>query len=64
MAQINLSTENQQIHRYGEQTQSCQGRGGGNGWTGSLRLVDTNYWVWSGKAMRSCCIALETISSH
>ena len=36
----------------------------GVGWTGNLGLVDANYCLWSGWAMRSCCIALGTISSH
>ena len=37
----------------------CQ-RGGG----GSLQLVDANYCIWSGKAMRFCCVAQGTLSSH
>ena len=36
----------------------------GVGWTGSLGLVDANYSIWSGEAMRSCCIAQGTVSSH
>ena len=41
-----------------------KGEGKGVGWLGSLGLIDTNYCLWSGLAMRSCCVALETISSH
>ena len=34
-------------------------------WTGNLGLIDANYCIWSGSAMRSCCIAaLGTVSSH
>ena len=36
----------------------------GVGWTGSLELIDTNYCFWNGLAMRSCCVALRTMSSH
>ena len=36
--------------------------GEGMGWLGSLRLIDTNYCLWNGLAMRSCCVALGTIS--
>ena len=47
MAQMNLSTEEKQTHRYGKQTCACQGgkgRGGG-GCTGTLGLVDANYYI-------------------
>ena len=36
----------------------------GVGWTGSLGLVDANYYIWSGQAMKSCCIAQGTIPNH
>lgn len=35
----------------------AKGEWEGVGWTGSLGLVDANYCMWSGKAMRSYCIA-------
>ena len=35
----------QHTHRHGEQMCRCQGGGGGSGWTGSLRLVDANYYI-------------------
>ena len=38
--------------------------GEGVGWIGSLGLIDTNYCLWNGLAMRSCCVALGTMSSH
>ena len=42
----------------------AKGQGKGVGWTGNLGLIDVNYCIWSGKVMRSCCIALGTVSSH
>ena len=36
----------------------------GMGWTGNQGLIDENYCLWNGLAMRSCCIALGTICSH
>ena len=49
MAQMNLSTKQKQTHRYREQTCGCQGGlGEGEGWTGSLWLVDANYYIENG----------------
>ena len=42
MVQTNLPTK--QTHRHREQTCGCQGAGEGEGWTGSLGLVDANYY--------------------
>ena len=36
----------------------------GVGWLGSLGLIDTNYCLWNGLAVRSCCVALGTMSGH
>ena len=36
----------------------------GVGWIGSLGLIDADYCLWNGLAMRSCCVALGTMSSH
>ena len=65
MAQMNLSTEkkimdldNRFVVAKGEE------EGKGVGWMGCLGLMDANYCLWNGLAMRSCCVALETISSH
>ena len=62
MAQRNLCAEQKQTHKHGWQTCGCQGRG--RGWTGSLGLIDSIYYIYNGRAMRSCCIAQETIPSH
>ena len=42
----------------------AKGEGEGVRWTGIWELVDANYCIWSGKAMRSCCVAQGTIYSH
>ena len=33
-------------------------------WIGSLGLIDADYCLWNGLAMRSCYVALGTMSSH
>ena len=41
---MNLSMKKKQTHRHREQTCGCQGGGeAGDGWTGSLGLIDANY---------------------
>ena len=42
----------------------AKGQGDKVGWLGSLELIYTNYCLWNGLAMRSCCVALGTMSSH
>ena len=42
----------------------AKGEGEGLGWAGSLGLIDSDYCLWNGLAMRSCCVALGTMSSH
>ena len=42
----------------------AKGEGEGVGWTGNMGLVDANYCIWSGEAMRSCSAAQGIISSH
>ena len=42
----------------------AKGKGEGVGWTRCLGLVDANYCLRNGQAMRSCCIAQRTISNH
>jgi len=36
---------------------------GEEGWTGSLGLIDANYYIYNGYAMRFCCTAQGTMSS-
>jgi len=42
----------------------AEGEGEGVEWIGSLGLIDEDYCFWNGLAMRSCCVALGTMSSH
>ena len=63
MAQMNLSTE-KKIMDLENRLVVAKGEGEGVGWTGNLKLLDVNYCLWNGEAMRSCFIALETVSSH
>ena len=42
----------------------AKAEGEGVGWTGNLVLTDSDYCLWNGLAMRSCCVALGTTSSH
>ena len=65
MAQMNLSTEkkimdleNRLVVAKGE------GEGEGVGWMGCLGLTDADCCLWNGLAMRSCCVALGTMSSY
>ena len=41
-----------------------KGKGEGVGGIGSLGLIDADYCLWNELAMRSCCVALGTMSSH
>ena len=34
------------------------------GQIGMLGLIDADYCLWNGLSMRSCCVALGTMSSH
>ena len=63
MAEMNLSTE-KKIMDLENRLVVAKGGGEGGGWTGNLELIDANSCHWNGKAMRSCCVALGTISGH
>ena len=46
MPQVNQSTQQKQAHRHTEQIFGCQGgKKEGEGWTGSLGLIDANYYI-------------------
>ena len=60
---MNLSTE-KKIMDLENRLVVVKGEGKGVGWIGNLGLIDANYCLWNGQAMRSCCIALGTMSSH
>ena len=53
----NESFHRKENHGLGEET--CGSPGGG---IGSLGSTDANYCSWNGLTMRSCCIALRTMS--
>ena len=60
---MNLSTE-KKIMDLQNRLVIAKAGGEGVGWLGSLSLIDANYCLWNGLAMRSCCVTLETMSSH
>ena len=62
-AQRNLSTE-KKIMDLENRLVVAKAEGEGVGWMGSLMSIDTDYCLWNGLAMRSCCVALGTISNH
>ena len=49
------------MHGLGEKPCDCQGGVEGVGWTGKLWLIDVDYCLWNGLAMRSCYVALGTM---
>ena len=63
MAQMNLATE-KKIMDLENRLVVAKGEGEGVGWIGCLGLRDANYCLWNGLAMRSCCVALGTMSGH
>ena len=67
MAQMNLSIE-KKIMDLENRLVVAKGEGEGVGWMGSgmdgLGLIDADYFLWNGLAMRSCYVALGTMSSH
>ena len=63
MAQMNLYTE-KKLMDLENRLVVAKREGEGVAWTGSLGFIDANYCLWNGLAMRSCCIALGTVSSH
>ena len=60
---MNLSTE-KKIMDLKNKLVVAMGEGKGAGWLGNLALIDTNYCLWNGLAMRPCSVALGTMSCH
>ena len=60
---MNLSTE-KKIMDLEKRLVVAKGEREGAEWIGNLGLIDADYCLWNGQALRSCCIELETISSH
>ena len=63
MAQMNLSTEKKMMDLENRLV-VAKGEGEGMDWLGNLGLIDADYCLWNGLAMRSCCVALGTMSIH
>ena len=42
----------------------AKGEGERVGWLESLGLIDADYCLWNGLAMRSWCVVLGSMSSH
>ena len=62
MAQMNLSTE-KEIMGLENRLMVAKGEEEGVGWMRFWGLIDADYCLWNELAMRSCCVALETMSS-
>ena len=60
MAQMNLST-GRKIMDLEKRLVVAKGEGEGVGWIGSLGLIDADYCLWNGLAMRSCWVALGAV---
>jgi len=60
---MNLSTE-KKIMDLESRLVVSKGEGEGVEWIENLGLIDADYCLWNGLAMRSCCVALRTISNH
>ena len=58
---MTLSTENKIV---GLENRLVVPKGEAVGWTWNLGLIGANYCLWNGLAMRSCYVALGTMSSH
>ena len=41
-----------------------KGEDEGVGWFGSLGLIDANYCLWNGLAVRPCCVLEYTLSRN
>ena len=63
MAQMNFST-GKKIMDLENRLVVAKGEGEGVGWIVSLVLIHANYCLWNGLAMKSCFVALGTLSSH
>ena len=62
-AQMNLFTE-KKIIDLENRLEVAGGEEDGLGWIGCLGLIDADYCLWNGLAMKSFCVALGTMFSH
>jgi len=63
MAQTNLSTE-KKIMDLENRLVVAKREGERFRWIRNLGLIDVDYCLWNGLAMRSSCVALGTMSGH
>ena len=63
MAQMNLSRENK-IMELENRPVAAKGEGEEVEWIGSLGLINANNCLCNGLSMRSCCVALGTMSGQ
>ena len=63
MSQMNLPTEKKMMDMENRLVVAKR-EGEGVGRPENLGLIDANYCLWNGLAMRSYCVALRTMSSH
>ena len=63
MAKMRLSAE-KKIMDLENRLVVAKREGEGVGWIGNVELTDANYCLWNGLAMRSCCVALGTMSCN
>ena len=61
MAQMNLSMEKKIMDL---ENRLVVAKREGVGWMGYLGLIDADCCLWNELAMRSCCVALGTMSGH
>ena len=60
---MNLSTE-KKLMDLENRLVVAKEEGFGVGWIGSFGLMDADFCFWNELAVRSCCVALGTMSSH
>ena len=60
---MNFSTE-KKIMNLENRLVVAKGEGEGGGGMGCLGFMDADYCLWNGLAMRSCCVALRTMSRY
>jgi len=60
---MNLSTE-KKLMDLGKRLVVAKWKEEGMGWIRSLGLIDADYCLWNGLAMRSCCVTPGTMSGH
>ena len=63
MTQMNLFTE-KKLMDLENRIVVAKEEGAGVGYIANLGIIDADYCLWNGLAMRSCCVAVGTMSKH